>query len=107
MVLEMERSTAPDQKRLSVIDCDIHNSLQSESALLPYLPEKWRHYHQEYGSRGHGGAYYPLANQNAARTDSWPPSGLPPGSDFGFLRDQLLDRWDLEHGIMLPLHAAG
>ena len=107
MVLAQEQATTPEVKKLSVIDCDIHNSLPSEAALLSYLPQKWRDYHQEYGSRGHGGASYPLANQNAARTDSWPPSGLPPGSDLTFLRAQLLDRWDMEHGIMLPLHAAG
>ena len=75
--------------------------------MLPYFPERRRDYHREYGQRGHSGAYYRLANQNAARTDSWPLSGLPPGSDLSFLRAQLLDRWDMEHGIMLPLHAAG
>lgn len=107
MTLTAKRSTGSKDTTLSVIDCDIHNGFASEEALIPYLPEKWREYHREYGSRGHAGAYYPLANQNAARTDSWPPSGLPPGSDLGFLREQLLDFWNLEYGIMLPLLASG
>ena len=107
MTLTATRGESGEQTKLAVIDCDIHNVLPSEATLLKYLPERWRRHHEEYGSRGYSGAYYPLANQNAARTDSWPPSGLPPGSDLAFLREQLLDLWDLEYGILLPLLGAG
>ncbi len=107
MTLTAEKSSTGEATKVAVIDCDIHNSVPSEATFLKYLPEKWRQYHQEYGGRRHSGAYYPLANQNAARTDSWPPSGLPPGSDLSFLREQLLDLWDLEYGMMLPLLAVG
>jgi predicted TIM-barrel fold metal-dependent hydrolase len=107
MTLTVEQRATGGKVRLAVIDCDIHNSPPSEGALLKYFPERWRDYHAEYGPRFYSGAYYPLANQNAARTDSWPPSGLPPGSDLDFLREQLLDRWELEYGLMLPLYAVG
>src|SRR5258708_21681295 len=103
VTLTAESSRTSDETKLAVIDCDIHNSPPSEGALLKYLPERWRAHHEEYGPRFYSGAYYPLANQNAARTDSWPPSGLPPGTDLAFLREQLLDRWNLEYGLMLPL----
>ncbi|MBO0707232.1 MAG: amidohydrolase, partial [Candidatus Dormibacteraeota bacterium] len=53
------------------------------------------------------GAYYPRANDHAARTDSWPPGGGPPGSDLDFLREQLLDRWDMDIGVLTPLLGTG
>ena len=37
---------------------------------------------EELGNRGFAGSYYPRANPNAARTDAWPPNGLPPGSEL-------------------------
>ena len=91
----------------SVIDCDIHNALPSETALHPYLPGRWRRHAEAFGARTYHGLTYPLASEHAARTDAWPPSGLPPGSDLGFLREQLLDRWGIEYGVLLPLLGSG
>ena len=39
----------------------------------------------------------------AARTDAWPPGGKLPGSDLPFLREQLLDPWEIQYGILNPL----
>jgi len=107
MTLTADQTTTRQETRLAIIDCDIHNSPPSEEALLPYLSDRWRHYVQGYGVRGHGGAHYPLANLHAARTDSWPPSGQVPGSDLAFLREQLLDLWGMEYGLLLPLLGVG
>lgn len=93
--------------KMPVIDCDIHNALPSQKALLPYLPDHWRRHHEMIGMRGHYGSYYPRAMKNAARHDAWPPSGHPPGSDLGFMQGQLLDAWDMEYGILNPLMGAG
>ena len=41
-----------------LVDCDIHNEL-TPGALHPYLPPRWRAYHETYGGRGDGGAGYP------------------------------------------------
>jgi uncharacterized protein len=100
---------SPTRRRLdmAVIDCDIHNAPASPAALAKHLPERWRQHHETFGGRAHAGAYYPRANPNAARTDSWPPSGLPPGSDLDFLRYQLLDEWGIEYGILNPLLGSG
>lgn len=107
MTLTATRETTGEQVKLAVIDGDIHNTTPSDKTLLKYLPERWRRHHEMVGGRGHSGAYYPRANMNAARTDSWPPSGLPPGSDLDFLRLQLLDEWSIEYGILNPLIGAG
>lgn len=107
MTVTVEQPTTRQRVKPAVIDCDIHNALPSAKHLTKYLPERWRRHHETFGGRGHAGAYYPRANMNAARTDSWPPSGLPPGADLDFLRMQLLDTWDLEYGVLNPLLGAG
>lgn len=93
--------------KLAVIDCDIHNAMPNNETLYKYLPARWRRYHEMMGIRGHMGSSYPRAMLNAARHDAWPPSGLPPGSDLDFMREQLLDRWDIEIGILNCLFGAG
>src|SRR5215472_10473419 len=106
MVTTLEQRTAQQMTRSAVIDCDIHPALKSPKALDPYLSERWRRHRDTIGDRGFAGAYYPRANLNAARTDSWPPNGLPPGADLDFMRYQLLDAWDMDFGVLQPLLGA-
>ncbi|MBV8718556.1 MAG: amidohydrolase [Chloroflexi bacterium] len=106
MVTTATRRETRSQSRLAVIDCDIHPALKSPKALHPYLSERWRKHRDTIGDRGFAGSYYPRANPNAARTDAWPPNGLPPGSDLDFMRYQLLDAWDMDFGVLQPLLGA-
>jgi len=107
MVKPATHPAADRRSRLAVIDCDIHNALPSETALLPYLPARWRRQYELFGLRGRQGAYYPRMVPHAARTDAWPPSGQPPGSDLEFLRGQLLDQYGIDYGILNPLIGVG
>jgi len=107
MAMTISREMTRGRTRVAVIDCDIHNALPSEKTLSTFLPERWRRHHELFGGRGHSGSYYPRANPNAARSDSWPPSGAPPGSDLQFLREQLLDYWHMDFGVLNPLVGAG
>src|SRR5690242_11620500 len=106
MVTTLTQPTTCQPAKLSLIDCDIHPALKSPKALHPYLSERWRRHRDTIGVRGFAGSYYPRANPNAARTDAWPPSGLPPGSDLDFMREQLLDAWDMDYGVLQPLLGA-
>ncbi|MBI3969183.1 MAG: amidohydrolase [Chloroflexi bacterium] len=90
--------------RPAVIDCDIHNTVPAPAALLPYLPREWHDYEREIGSRIYHGYLYPKLAPNAARRDAWPPTGGPPGSNLPFLREQLLDLYDIELGVLNCLH---
>lgn len=96
------RQDEKGQKRrgLPVIDCDIHNTLSSETVLYPYLSERWRRHHQMLGAPDRVGGYVPRGMPYGARYDAWTPSGHRPGSDLNFLREQLLDLWDIEYGIL-------
>jgi predicted TIM-barrel fold metal-dependent hydrolase len=104
-----------------MIDCDIHNAPRSEQALLSYMPERWRRRRasgsrlegavgarrETLGDRSYLGGEYPRATPRAARTDAWPPSGDPPASDLGFMREQLLDRFGIDYGVLTPMLGAG
>src|SRR5687767_1909592 len=107
MVATLPQGATEGRVKTAVIDCDIHVAPKNDKALGKYMPERWRRHHENFGGRGHAGAYYPRANMNAARTDSWPPNGGPPGSDLDFLRLQLLDGWEMDYGIMTPLVGSG
>ncbi|MGH7911637.1 MAG: amidohydrolase family protein [Candidatus Dormibacteraceae bacterium] len=103
----LEPARVPQRTRLPLIDCDIHVQPKDRDRLARYLPPRWRQQMELFRMREASGAYYPRANEHAARTDAWPPAGGPPGSDLGFLREQLLDRWDIDVGILTPLLGTG
>ena len=105
-VLEAPEVGAGERKKLAVIDCDIHNTMSSGDVWLKYLPEQWQAYHRKIGGRGRLGSGYPRAVPNAARHDSFPPSG-PPGSDLAFMQEQLLDAYEMDYGILNCLVGAG
>ena len=68
--------------------------------LYPYLSERWRRHHQMLGAPDRVGGYVPRGMPYGARYDAWTPSGHRPGSDLDFLREQLLDSWGIEYGIL-------
>jgi predicted TIM-barrel fold metal-dependent hydrolase len=107
MATTLPRETTGGRLRVAAIDCDIHNAPADNKTLGRYMSERWRRHHETYGGRGHAGAYYPRTSPNAARADSFPPSGRPPGGDLDFLREQLLDFWGFEYGVLNPLLGAG
>ena len=104
-----------------IVDCDIHNAPTSEDALRAYMPERWRASdagggrlagdvaisRETLGGRSYLGCEYPRATPRAARVDAWPPSGAPPASDVGFMREQLLDAYGIEYGVLTPMLGAG
>ncbi len=95
-VFEAEKPTMTSH---AVIDCDIHNELPSLKTLFPYLPDHWRDYISESAFVGPDANDYPKGAPTTARPGSQPPSG-PPGSDLGLLREQVLDVWNVDFGIL-------
>lgn len=102
----LDRTTTLASK-LRIIDSDIHPSLASERDLDPFLSAHWRKHIAEYGKLSHrpfaGRGTYPRFSPNTARRDAWPANGNAPGSDLDLMRAQLLDRYDIEVGILEPL----
>src|SRR2546429_98213 len=92
--------------RYGIVDCDIHPKLLLED-YHRHLSNQWWSHLQTYGLRprhGYTKAYpMPKITPQAARRDAWPPNGGMPGSDLGFMREQLLDLYDMDYGILNPL----
>ncbi len=99
-----------ERTKTGFIDCDIHNTVPS-GALKTYLPDRWWKYQEMIGLRSHHGhtrGYpYPKGSEDAARSDAWSPSGLPPGADLEFMREQHLDVLSIEYGVLNCLYGAG
>ncbi|MCC6177922.1 MAG: amidohydrolase [Chloroflexi bacterium] len=91
----------------TLVDGDIHTTFASGDELLKYLPRAWRRQQEMFGGWGFSGTNYPKDSPNAARVDSWPPAGGPPGSSLPFLREQLLDEWGIDVAINNPLFHSG
>jgi hypothetical protein len=84
----------------AVIDCDIHNELPSLETLFPYLPDYWCDYIRESAFVGPDANDYPKGAAISARPGAAPAGGGPPGSDLKLLREQALDAWHVEVGIL-------
>lgn len=88
-----------------MIDCDVHNSWTTAEVLLPYLDPVFREYLDRGEKPGPRGAF-PHAHrpwlhpEGFMRYDAIPPSGETPGSDYDFLRAQLLDRYGIDYAIL-------
>jgi len=89
-----------------MIDCDIHNDWVSATDLLPYLDPNFRDYMERGELPGPRGSF-PHAHrpwlhpEGFKRTDVNPPNDAPPGSDYEIMREKLLDRFDVDCGILL------
>lgn len=105
----LEAGARPNEVRLERVDCDVHHALRDLSALKPFLATRWWEHLQSYGLRMpfSASAPYPKATPALSRTDAWPPSGGPPGSDLAFMQEQLLDRYDIRHGLLHLLYPNG
>jgi uncharacterized protein len=89
-----------------VIDTDLHNELPALKVLYPYLPDHWVDYCNESAFVGPDANDYPAGSPLTARPGSKPASG-PAGSDLALLRDQVLDPWQTEIGILNCAYRVG
>ena len=105
MATTLERTTRQARTKPAIIDCDIHNELDSERDLYPFLSDRWRTHLMTYGMHGPSGAVYPRFTNR--RADAYPPSGREAGSECAFTSVQLLDEWNIACGILNPLTGAG
>jgi predicted TIM-barrel fold metal-dependent hydrolase len=84
-----------------VIDCDTHQNFNSTRDLLPWVDPAFRDYLDQGGYRGYELPNYPWVHpQGFMMGDAVPPGGGVPGSDYETLREQLLDRHDIEYAIL-------
>lgn len=86
--------------KFHIIDTDVHERAELP-ALLPYLAPMWRKYITDFGwvpERNIPYAQYAAGGLD--RADAKLPDGRPGGSDYGLLRKQLLDEYDIDYAIL-------
>ena len=88
---------------LSLIDADVHNYTRSVDDLMPHLSERWKAYIVQGGFKMPGVSLYPKVYAQAARRDAIPYEGGVAGSEPEFAKEQLLDMWGIDYGILNPL----
>ena len=73
--------------------------------ILPRLPERWRtRYANEHSGRGaRGRRATTRAGATGASGSTRPCPAVPPGSDIGLIRTQLLEEYDTDIAILIPL----
>ena len=98
----------PGQSHLGFVDCDVHPFFKTPADFDPFLSERWRAHRRSIGGRSRQGlskaATYPRMSPGVGmRMDAFPADGSPPGSDLALMREQLLDLFDVSHGLLAPL----
>ncbi|HEY3110970.1 MAG TPA: amidohydrolase family protein [Chloroflexota bacterium] len=76
----------------AVIDTDIHVDVPKIDALFPYLSDHWREYCTQSAFRGPTDTAYPKGHATSRLADA--------GRDLEALRREVLDRWNVEVGIV-------
>jgi predicted TIM-barrel fold metal-dependent hydrolase len=84
----------------TVIDCDLHATVPSIEALLPYLPRFWREYIAQSSFKGPIDTPYPPAAATSLAPQYRTQSGAAPALDLDHLRRNALDPWKTEIGIL-------
>jgi predicted TIM-barrel fold metal-dependent hydrolase len=84
-----------------MIDCDVHQNFNSLHELVPWLDPAFRDYVEVGGYTGYQLPNYPWVHPSGFMMgDAVPGSGGVPGSDYETMREQLLDRFDVEHAVL-------
>jgi predicted TIM-barrel fold metal-dependent hydrolase len=97
---------APRATREPVIDADVHEMLASAEQLLPYLPAQWHRYVKSGWTYPFFFTYGYPTDAGFARLDAVPRVG-PAGSDYGLMREQLLEEHTVEVAILTSLFFPG
>ena len=84
-----------------MIDCDVHQNFNSLRDLEPWLDPAFRDYVEVGGYGGFALPNYPWVHPSGFMMgDAVPESGGVPGSDYETMREQLLDRFDVQVAIL-------
>jgi predicted TIM-barrel fold metal-dependent hydrolase len=101
-----EQQSRAARTKPGIIDCDVHNGLASPAALKPYLASRWYPYYDQGSHIGHKGQAGQVVGTRPAphfyRKDAMPDEGVA-GSDYGLLREQLLEGLNVVKAVLSPL----
>jgi predicted TIM-barrel fold metal-dependent hydrolase len=88
-----------------IVDCDVHNEVDSLRDLYPYLPARWRTHIERFGTGRYSGASYPRFWGD--RQDARPPSGRKAGSEVAVTGSHHLDTHGVAFAVLNPASPVG
>jgi len=97
--------TGQPRQQVGLIDCDVHQVINSPEDLYPYLPRVYKQQLIEQGLRMPGSGYFNVP-RNAARTDlaancdGDKHNPFTDGSNYELLRDEHLNVWNVDHALL-------
>ncbi len=103
MVTQTGKATAETEKARytgPIIDTDIHETFTSLQELVPYLKEPWRGLIERKAWTGMPAPLAYWASHGVMRADSFPDEDKPAGSSYELLKEQVLDLYPIEYGIL-------
>ena len=85
---------------MSLIDTDVHEGFSGLGDLVPYLPPPFNDWIAQGAWRGFAQPFCYTSPGNGNRADDVSDDGSPSVSDYGLMRDQVLDRYDVTHAVL-------
>jgi len=85
---------------MPLIDTDVHESFATIKDLVPYLPEPYKGWIAGGAWRGFSQPFAYTSPGNGNRADVQNDDGSASVSDYGLMRDQLLDAYNLDYGVL-------
>jgi predicted TIM-barrel fold metal-dependent hydrolase len=105
-VVEQSPSKSGRRTRDAIVDCDVHNLPRSDAEVKRYIPPRWRDYYdREPPFAADVGLVLGARPQNHIFRRDSVPTGGPPGSDLGLMREQLLDRFNVHRALLITLES--
>lgn len=93
--------------KTKIIDSDVHPWINGDiKGLMPYLSAAWqRRFEGKRSTLPDHPLRPPLAGATSIRRDASPPRGGAGGSDPEYMKEDLLDRYDIEYAILSSIQA--
>jgi predicted TIM-barrel fold metal-dependent hydrolase len=93
-----EQTVKRSKRKRSIIDCDIHHYTGMD-VIMPYIPRAYREFVDAYGACLPNVMHF-NGGVGGRMVDSFPEGGGAAGSDIQLIRDQHLDPFNIEYGIL-------
>ena len=92
-------SRSEKEKKMGLIDCDVHHTLPSSEALFPYLPKHYVEYIKDFGDMMPGLGHTNMPGKGS-RHDLWSDSDANPATDVEVAREKHLDVYNIDIAIL-------
>ena len=98
-----DAATSPEAATAGLVDCDVHPSVPSLQALLPYLEEHWREIVTTRGMDELNSISYPAGSPLTTRPD-WRPASGKPAATLAQVRGECLDAFGAGTAVLNCLY---